>query len=231
MIAIITYDHPHRKTQDLVFRLVMYGNKELTLLALPWEERARHNPICEHRPRGCINVPVGLFCERLGLNFVSVKDYKALEGELHKYRHIIVGGAGLLPASTVEQFNIINAHPGYLPNVRGLDALKWAVYEGQPIGVTLHRVSSDPDSGFLVDRHIVPVYFEDTFHSVAMRVYNTEIDMLAGSVKMGVGRETLKDTRYKVHGRMSHHLEPIMRFRFERLRKSSGSWRDADERF
>lgn len=38
----------------------------------------------------------------------------------------------------IQKYRIINAHPGYIPVVRGLDSLKWAIVEGLPIGVTTH---------------------------------------------------------------------------------------------
>ncbi len=43
----------------------------------------------------------------------------------------------------------INAHGGRLPDYRGLDTNLWAAYNGQPqaMGVTLHRMDEDLDTG------------------------------------------------------------------------------------
>ena len=52
---------------------------------------------------------------------------------------------------------IINSHPGYLPNLKGIDAIKWAIYGHQPIGVSTHYISEKADEGELIERVIVPV--------------------------------------------------------------------------
>ena len=65
---------------------------------------------------------------------------------------ILIGGAGILPKEIIDNVNIINSHPAYLPSVRGLDALKWAIYNDMPIGVTSHIISEEADSGFLIRR-------------------------------------------------------------------------------
>ena len=41
---------------------------------------------------------------------------------------MLIGGAGILPKKLVNSMKIINSHPAYLPYVRGLDSLKWAIY-------------------------------------------------------------------------------------------------------
>jgi len=111
--------------------------------------------------------------------------------------------------------------------VRGLDALKWAIYQAQPIGVTTHYIDSKADEGLLIDRRLVPLYFEDTFHSLAYRVYETEIDMLVEAIdRINSGEAPLtplKDDRYEAHKRMPHRLELIMMARFEELRKQATS--------
>jgi folate-dependent phosphoribosylglycinamide formyltransferase PurN len=233
-VAIITYDAPHRKTQDIIFRLLAKGYGNLHLLALPWEDRSKKcSPIFAHRPQTCIDVAISTLCKRLKIGYIKLENYNSLKDEFDKeeYDNILVGGVGVLPTIMTEQFVITNAHPGYLPNVRGLDALKWAIYEGQPIGVTTHRISNTVDAGWLIDRRIIPVFFEDTFYRLAMRVYNVEVDMLVDSVNMKVTKQTLVDDRYRVHKRMPHHLERIMIDRFDEIRRKSNSWRDVDGQF
>jgi len=136
----------------------------------------------------------------------------------------------LLPKELAINHKIINSHPGYLPNVKGLDALKWAIYQGQPIGVTTHYISDKADEGILIERKIIPVFFEDSFHSLAYRVYETEIEMLVNSIKLidnnQFENESLDDNRYVANKRMPHNLEIIMMNRFEEIRKKSSSYLD-----
>ena len=61
---------------------------------------------------------------------------------------------------------------------RGLDSLKWAILYGYPIGVTTHIIESEADLGEIIEQRFVPVYYEDSFYELAMRVYETEIEML-----------------------------------------------------
>ncbi|MDP5048336.1 MAG: hypothetical protein NWQ39_07995, partial [Saprospiraceae bacterium] len=83
--------------------------------------------------------------------------------------------------------------------------------------------------GELIEKQIVPIYFEDTFHSVAYRVYETEIEMLVKSISLienkNASLESLADNRYTANRRMPHHLEIIMMNKFEVLRKNSKSFR------
>ena len=146
------------------------------------------------------------------------------------FRHILIAGAGLLPEELTANRKIINSHPGYLPNVKGLDAFKWAVYQGQPIGVTTHYISDKADEGELIEKRIIPIYFEDSFYNVANRIYETEIEMLVNSIKLidnnQLEYESLADNRYIANKRMSHNHELIMMSRFEEIRKKSNSYRN-----
>lgn len=74
-------------------------------------------------------------CKNLG--------YKYQYGQLSEFgieeeRIVLIVGAGILPKDFINTHIVINAHPGYIPNYRGLDAFKWAIVEKQPIGVTTH---------------------------------------------------------------------------------------------
>ena len=108
--------------------------------------------------------------------------------------------------------------------------MKWAIYQGQPIGVTTHYITDKADEGELIERRIIPIYFEDSFHNVAYRIYETEIEMLINSIQLidneQVKYESLTDTRYVANKRMPHNYEIIMMNRFEEIRKKAISHRD-----
>ena len=231
MIAVITYDAPHRKTQDLVAKLILNGYTDLHLVVIPWTDKKNFQPIFNHRPSSRIDVSTEDLCSRLKISFTRVQP-----GELNDlfgrsaFDHILISGAGILPPDVSRNHKIINSHPGYLPNVKGLDALKWSIYHGQPIGVTTHYISEKADEGQLIERRVVPSYFEDTFHNVAYRIYETEIDMLVNAIARVETKqatfESLADDRYSVNKRMPHHYELVMIERFEELRRRSKSMRD-----
>jgi phosphoribosylglycinamide formyltransferase-1 len=95
-----------------------------------------------------------------------------------------------------------------------LDALKWAIYEGKTIGVTSHYISREVDAGAIIERRIVPVYWNDTFHSLAFRQYGMEIEMLAGAVDFMGEAEPVTGDIGTPHRRMSRATETAMMARF-----------------
>lgn len=233
MIALITYDIPHRKTQDLVANLKMNGYNDLHLVVIPFVERKGFQPIFKHRPSKAVNVSIDQFCENMKLTFtrVAVEEITTyLEGQ--NFKHIMIAGAGLLPEDLAKKFKIINSHPGYLPNTKGLDAFKWAIFHSQPIGVTTHFISEEADEGISIERRTVPVYFEDSFHNVAYRIYETEIEMMVNAVRLIDNAEIenvlLSDKQYVANRRMPHNYEIIMMQRFEEMRLKSPSHKSLD---
>ncbi len=231
MISIITYDTPHRKTQDLIQRLLMLGYTDLDLIATPWEARKNHVPIYKHRPSKATDVMPELMAERLGIKFrkMPMEDV-ASYFDVSKPEHILIAGAGILPEELAKNYDIINSHPGYLPNVKGLDALKWAILEGHPVGVTTHFVSEKADEGRLIEQKEIPLYYEDSFYSFAYRQYEMEMDMMAESIAIVNDKtefQSLADDQYVAHRRMSHHLEIKMMDVFEKRKASAPSFRES----
>lgn len=213
-VVVLTYDHPHRKTQDLLVRLRVIGAADsVVVLGAPWRERRSFVPDIPHRAFAAVDVPMATFCERLGFPYQVVRD-EQLEVRLIEVSPatVLIGGAGILPASLVEKHRVVNSHPGYLPNVRGLDALKWAIHEDQPIGVTTYIVSVPADTGWLLQREVVPLYAWDTFHSVALRQFEREVAMLADAVSAtdDAVRLVVLTQQYPLHRRMPHRLEALL---------------------
>ena len=125
---------------------------------------------------------------------------------------------------------MINAHPGFLPNMKGLDAFKWSILRGEKIGVTTHYVSEKADEGKLIEKREISCFFEDSFFSLAMRVYETEIEMLVNTIYVIDNNQasfsSLSDKTFKANMRMPHHFEIMMIEKFNELRKNSLSRRD-----
>jgi len=172
MMYILTYDHPHRKTQDLIFRLVCSGIAidALTLVITPWEDRKIYKPLYNTKLP-----PAPIWPKRYGLKTCSVEDIP-----LGSY--VAIGGAGILPPSFVKNNTVINSHCGWLPKVRGLDALKWAIYYDQPIGCTIHIVDEECDKGLLIERREVELGPTDSLYSIAIKQYELEINMLVDCI-------------------------------------------------
>lgn len=227
-IAIITYQVAHQKTQDLISGLLLNGFTDLILYALPFVERKQRPVKYQHR----FSKPYELSPKELCINLkLGYKEGSVEELDTYfrrnKFDAILIAGAGLLPENFAKNHKVINAHPGFLPKVKGLDALKWAILnEVAELGVTTHFISEKADEGILIDRKIIPLFKEDSFHSFALRQYQTEIHMLVAAVKQAKElKETvlLSDEKFLATMRMPIRLEEEMMQKFENRRRNSPS--------
>lgn len=180
--VVLTYDVPHRKTYDTLCTIKANGLAHNVLVyAIPMHYKKKFHPIYEHRPVLHRDIDTQKVCENFGYTYVCEKNYDALD--VDAMTPVLVCGAGIIPQEFVSSHTVINAHPGYVPLARGLDAFKWAIVEQKPIGVTTHIIGKEVDAGAIVQRVKVPVYRNDTFHAVAQRVYEYEILLLADSLR------------------------------------------------
>ena len=73
MIAVLTYDHPHRTTQDLLLTLAAHGRADgVHVIATPWQERRNFVPLYPHRWFEPLDVALRTLCHRLGMEFEPV---------------------------------------------------------------------------------------------------------------------------------------------------------------
>lgn len=205
MIYLVTYSKPHRKTQDLVFRLKCAGIRP-HLIVIPWVDRKNHTPLFNTKLP-----PAPIWPHGLGLPVCDW--YKVPDGST-----VIVGGAGMLKADFVRENKVVNSHCGWLPAVRGLDALKWAIYYDEPIGCTTHIVNAECDAGLLIERSEIKLESTDNLMSVAMKQYELEINMLVDCVinKKWEVAQPFTEPAQKINRRMRHTQELQM---IERLKK------------
>jgi methionyl-tRNA formyltransferase len=62
---------------------------------------------------------------------------------------LILGGSRIIKENILKipRFGTLNAHPGILPYYRGVDVIKWALFNDDTPGVTVHFVNSGIDTG------------------------------------------------------------------------------------
>ena len=218
-VSVLTYDVRHRKTYDILCLLKAMGYGRVTVYAMPLQYKKSFHPLMQHRPEMNWPIDTALLCENFSYKYLNINDYMDIDEA--EDRIILVGGAGLLPDEVVHKYQIVNSHPGYIPNCRGLDAYKWAIYEKQPIGVTSHLLGDEVDAGEIILREKVPVYKSDTFYSLAQRVYESEIRIMAESVlhvAQGRKREYISGDGYNIHRRMPKEIESNLLEYFERYK-------------
>ena len=211
MIFVITYNYPHKKTQDILFKLQLQDYDKITVVSTPWVERKNFKPIFPHRIGQANDIYPKELCEKLSFDYIELDSLDDFP-EIYDNDYILIGGAGIIKKELADSKKIINSHPAYLPLVRGLDSMKWAIYNNKPLGVTSHIISEEADQGWLIRRKFVPLYEWDTFHSVAMRQYDIEIDLLASAVRdiKDATLESLAVEGVPVHRRMPHKIEREM---------------------
>lgn len=219
-IAVLTYPVKHRKTYDVLSLLKANGYTDVKICAIPFHYQKKRFPIIQHRPEMNFQIPdIREMCLNLG--------YQYELGELETFniereRIVLIAGAGILPDEFINTHIIINAHPGYIPNCRGLDAFKWAIAENQPIGVTTHLIGKYIDAGKVIERRIIDIYKMDTFHAVAERVYENEVSMLVEAIEKcdDTNLDMIYPENSEVHKRMPEDIEKNLMEMFEQYKNA-----------
>lgn len=175
-IGLLTYQYPHLKTDQIYHRLMRRGNDyDIRVYALPFKPRKPRQPMINHRPTQSHAVTPETICRKNRLVYIPCEKDTDIDNACDFY---LIMGAGILSAECVAHKKLINAHPGIVPACRGLDAFKWAIYQKEPLGVTLHYIDKEVDAGEIIAVIPTEVYKEDTLETLACRHYENEIDCL-----------------------------------------------------
>jgi methionyl-tRNA formyltransferase len=81
---------------------------------------------------------------------------------------LVLVGADIVPPAmlAIPRTATINAHYGLLPAYRGMNVTEWSVFNGDPIGVTVHMVDSGIDTGDILMQEELPLEPGDTLASL-----------------------------------------------------------------
>ena len=141
-VYVMTYDCPHRKTYDVLTLLKAKGYRNVTVFCHPMTYKKTFRPLLQHRPSDLHAIDTQTLCQNLDFQCISLPFLECLSnyvGEIGE-TPVLIAGAGLIPNDLLQKITFINAHPGYSPYARGLDAFKWSILKNLPIGVTVHTV-------------------------------------------------------------------------------------------
>lgn len=177
-LGLITYDTRHLKTEQVALGLHQRGEHDCVFYALPFVQRPAREIVFAHRPDMSTGAPTRDIAKAMAASFIacdSPADIPPDGADL-----FLILGAGLLPGDFVSatRGRVLNAHPGIIPLVRGLDAFKWAIHDRMPLGNTLHYIDEEADAGDVVAVLRTPVFPTDTLSDVARRHYELEIVMM-----------------------------------------------------
>lgn len=191
----------------------------MTVAATPLSYRKSFEPLVPHRPDMFYRVPsTGEVCASFGYGYLEADRIE--DADIPDGAPVLVCGAGILPGGFIGSHRVINAHPGVIPFSRGLDALKWALLEGAPVGATAHLIGDEVDAGEVIERREVEIRPGDTVLSLGLRVYAEEVDMLVGALELlDELHERVVGGDGPVHRRMPREKELEMLERFEERKR------------
>jgi len=216
MIGIITYDCPHLKTAQIIERC---KSKIKFIFTIPFKKRPIRDVLIDHRPYQF----KGKTPQDLGKKYL-IKVLPLIEiGDLdnHESIELIVCGAGILPESIVNNYKVINAHPGLIPTTRGLDSFKWAIYYKEPMGITIHQINSEVDLGILIHHSQTMVYRKDKIIELSERHYRNEINSLCEYIINPLHEKNIQILETKeARMRMSLEKEKITLNRFNEFKEN-----------
>ena len=192
-IAVFAHNFPHKKTQDFLWRLITDGFQPQIVLACNSVNldvgSSNNSSTLRVKPRHTSVVHPQQICRKFGISYYVVEHNSQNCVELLHQHNInlgIISGAYLLKQHTIQAVTkgIINFHPGVIPNIRGLDALEWAVYEGCELGVTSHVIDKRIDAGRILKKVIIPEYQDDSLVDLSLRLYETQLDLIHESIEL-----------------------------------------------
>ena len=182
-IIVFAYNFPHKKTQDFLLRLSLSGLKPDLVIASPPQQLALPKSILKDKYRHIDLVDPKHLCQSLKFNYLeSAHDSRET---IEALRSIvpdlgIIAASRILKREAIEAFKlgVLNFHPGIIPENRGLNAVKWAVYKNIPQGMTAHFIDERVDAGRVLKKVIIPVYQDDTLKDINMRIHEVEVKEL-----------------------------------------------------
>jgi methionyl-tRNA formyltransferase len=103
------------------------------------------------------------------------------------YRTIILAQSGIVRDALLALPDkwIVNAHPGKLPEFRGVDVVKWALWHKAPLEVTLHIVRKGVDTGEVLKAVQVAVQAGDSITDIEGRAAAISIQLLLEAAMKG----------------------------------------------
>jgi len=184
MLVVFTYDFPHKKSHDGLLKLIYSGCRPDLVIGAPFRDLGfKSSPLLRVSPRGLRYPATAELCKYFGIAYeVTPHDSIQLSKQMSDLKPDlgVILGARILKVNIISNFQkgIINMHPGCLPDNRGLDNLKWAIFDELPQAVSTHLIDSKIDLGELIEICTVPVFEDDSFIDIFVRIQNYELESL-----------------------------------------------------
>jgi methionyl-tRNA formyltransferase len=124
------------------------------------------------------------------LSFVSVPSHSSDEciALVKKEKIDALVNAGtprILPQKILDaaSLGVLNCHPGLLPEYRGCSCVEWALWNGDPVGNTIHLMTEDIDRGPILAKEAITINDDDSYQDIRVKAYLGGFDLLARTIK------------------------------------------------
>jgi len=182
-LVLFIYDFPHKKSLKGMQLIKSKGIEDVYVIASPKVELKFRQS--KHRVSVFETeiIEPSKLANQYGWNsLVENHNSEAVISFLKKIKpsHGIILGARILNKNVIDCFSsgIINFHPGVLPENRGLDNLKWAIYNNLPQGVTTHFIDENIDVGYEIYKELLEVDVSDTLFDINSKLFDLQMEQL-----------------------------------------------------
>ena len=178
--VIFIYNFPHKKTQDFLIRLSLSGIKPDLVIASPPVQLKLPKSILKDKYKHIDLIDPKFLCQLLKIRYIESKHNSTETVQILKDLAPdigIIAAARILKSEVIDTFKIgiVNFHPGIIPENRGLNAVKWAIFKNIPQGMTIHFIDKRIDAGKILKKLIIPIYRNDTIRDINLRIYETQV--------------------------------------------------------
>lgn len=192
-IGLVTYDRPHFKTYQVLKKLLK-KKYEVVLLIIKFKN-IKKNFNSSHRPNQ--------FGKKFNFNKFKIEKRNYFDKkDISDLKYVLIGGAGIIEKKKIISNKIINCHSGLIPESRGLDSVKWSIFNGNLVGNTLHFIDDNIDSGNIIHQEITQLNPKNNLKQFYKTHYDKEINILVEFEKY-----IKKGQNFKLKGKL-----PTLRF-------------------
>lgn len=175
-LCLLTYDSSHLKTEQIALNLWYRGFETIDFLAMPFKQRPDRSVLLSHRPHQFAGAHTRSICDLLNGRYHPYDRWISL---VDQYDYFLVCGSNLIDPEFASSGKILNLHAGLIPQSRGLDSFKWAIFKNRLVGNTLHIIDEHADAGNVLAQDATPVFEGDSLETFARRHYEREIWLLS----------------------------------------------------
>ena len=127
-----------------------------------------------------------------GANSIRMQDLlESMEVDL-----LVLGNTGIIKNNilSIPSIGTLNAHPGILPEYKGLDSIYWASYhkEFENIGVTVHFVDGGIDTGNIISKNYVNFENEKNISKAYRKLLRLSTEVLADAAFKIIDNKSIK---------------------------------------